>query len=258
MINKKYVILVALVLGLCLCLVAACGKKQQPKVIHMAAAASLEKIMEQELLPAFTKESGYQVQATYDGSGRLQLQIEQGMATDLFISASSKQVKALEAKGYIKSSQPLLENTLVLITPKNNNTVKDFADLPKVDHVALGDPATVPVGQYSQRLLTKLGLWDQVAPRASLATSVTQVLQWTVAGSAEAGLVYSTDARKNQQVQIVKEVPGDLLPPALYPLALLKGAREPEGAQALAKYLQSREAGKAFAAYGFKPVGGAQ
>lgn len=249
----KRISLIMLLIMSAILLCLGCGKEEQAqqRTIKLAAAASLEKIMSQELLPAFTAKTGYKVQATYDGSGKLQLQIEQGLGADLFISASPKQVKALNAKGYIASSTPLLENKLVLITPAAFNGVQDFSDLTKLEHVAIGDPKTVPAGQYAQQLLTKLQLWEQIAPTASLGTNVTEVLQWVAAGSAKAGLVYATDAKSTDKVKIVAEAPENLLKPAVYPMALLNKGQEQEGAKALTAYLQSEEAGKVFAKYGF-------
>ena len=68
--------------------------------------------------------------------------------------------------------------------------------LQKLKTQRLGDPDSVPVGQYSKEALTNLGLWDEVLAKASLGTNVTEVLNWVAEGSAKAGIVYATDARR--------------------------------------------------------------
>ena len=153
--------------------------------------------------------------------------------------------------------KPLLENKLVLIVPaKGESTIKSFNDIAKAKHPAIGDPASVPAGQYAKEALTSLGVWDSVLPKASLGTNVTQVLNWVGEGSADAGLVYATDAALlKDKVKIVAEAPaGSLKKQIIYPIGILKKAPEKEAAKALAEFLQMEEAGAVLAKYGFAPV----
>lgn len=258
--------IVCLLLAICLLLAAGCGEapeKEAPKeqkTVHVAAAASLEKVFEQQLIPMFTKKHPeIKIQGVYDASGKLQSQIENGLAADLFISAANKQMQALDKKGYISSEsiQPLLENKLVLIVPvKNDGSIKEFKDMAQAKHPAVGDPASVPAGQYAKEALTSLGLWQQVAGKASLGTNVTQVLNWVGEGSADAGLVYATDAALlKDKVKVVAEAPqGSLKKPVIYPIGVLKKAPQPEAAKELAAFLQTDEAMQVFEKYGFARV----
>ncbi len=123
-------------------LIAACTNQPQKETVStkkeeitLAAAASLESVMEKKIIPAFEKEHpDIQVTGTYDSSGKLQMQIEKGLKADVFFSASTKQMNALVAEKLInkKSVVPLLENQLVLIVP-NQDQAKwhDFSDLKK-------------------------------------------------------------------------------------------------------------------------------
>ena len=119
------------------------------KVVHLAAAASLEKVFEQQLIPMFTKKHPHlKIQGIYDASGKLQSQIENGLSADIFISAATKQMQALDKKGYLDSAsiKPLLENKLVLIVPaKGASDIKEFKDIAKAKHPAIGDPASLSV-----------------------------------------------------------------------------------------------------------------
>ena len=155
---------------------------KETKTVQLAAAASLEKVFEQQLIPMFNKKHPeIKIQGVYDASGKLQSQIENGLNADLFISAANKQMQALDKKGYMDSAsiKPLLENKLVLIVPaKGESTIKEFKDLVKAKHPAIGDPASVPAGQYAKEALASLGIWQAVQPKASLGTNVTQVLNW--------------------------------------------------------------------------------
>ena len=91
----------------------------EPVTILIAAAASLEYSFRDELIPMFQdKHPEITVEGTYDSSGKLQTQIEEGLEADLFFSAAMKQMNALDEKGLMDSGTvaKLLENKIVLIT----------------------------------------------------------------------------------------------------------------------------------------------
>ena len=258
---KKLLCLVCSVL--LVVLAAGCGggeKKadQEAKKLSLAAAASMEKVFTQKLIPMYQqKHPEIKIEGTYDASGKLQAQIESGLAADVFISAANKQMNALSEKGYMDKAtvKPLLENKLVLIVPKQraNPEIKGFENLDIAKHPAIGDPASVPAGQYSKEALTKLGLWDKVQAKASLGTNVTQVLNWVAEGSADAGLVYATDAAlMKDKVVVVAEAPaGSLKKPVIYPIGVLAKAPQSAAAKDFAAFLQTDEAMKVFEEYGF-------
>jgi molybdate transport system substrate-binding protein len=224
--------------------------------VLIAAAASLENVMEKELIPAFEKEhSGVTIEGNYDSSGKLQTQIEKGLEADIFFSAATKQMDALVSQKLVAKDEvvPLLENQLVLIVPKNSDKDwKDFNDLKKAEMVAIGDPASVPAGQYAEKGLKALGIWDEVKEHASFGTNVTEVLNWVAKGSSEAGLVYATDAASSDEVKIIATLPEDTLDdPIIYPAAPLEKAKDNKAAADFLDFLQSDTAAKAFKEAGF-------
>ena len=246
--------IVAVLICLLLILVG-CGK-QESKPLTIAAAASLEKIFTQRLIPLFNERyPKIKIEGTYSGSGNLQLQIEQGLPADIFVSASPKQMQALAKKGLVKKEKvfELLENKVVLIVPKGSTKkITKFEDIALSQQPALGDPKSVPAGQYAQEILQKLNLWDEVSKRASFGTAVTQVLHWVAEGSADAGIVYATDALTNNKVQVVAEAPkGTMAKPAIYCLGVLKDNKE---SKLFADFLLSDEAQKIFEEYGFATI----
>ena len=138
----------------------AANETEGEVTLLIAAAASLEYSMEEKLIPLFEEQNpGVKVEGSYGSSGKLQTQIEEGMEADLFFSAATKQMNALTEAGYIKedSEKKLLENKIVAIVPKDSDLeINSFEDLVKADTIALGDPASVPAGQYAQEALTSL------------------------------------------------------------------------------------------------------
>lgn len=231
------------------------GEDEKTEIL-VAASASLEYAYEDELIPMFEEQNpDITVSGTYDSSGKLQTQIEEGMEADVFMSAATKQMDALTEEGMIEedSVTDLLENKIVLITSADSQLeLSSFEDITKADTIAIGDPASVPVGQYSEEALTNLGLWDQVLAKASLGTNVTEVLNWVAEGSAQAGIVYATDAATTDKVKVVVEAPEDsLAEPAIYPVGIVSASENKEAAEKFVEFLKSDEAIQIFEDYGF-------
>ena len=233
---------------------AASGEETE---ILVAAAASLKNAYEDKLIPMFEEANpGVTVKGTYDSSGKLQTQIEEGLDADVFMSAATKQMKALDEEGMIASDTitDLLENKIVLIVPAGNEKkLEKFEDIEKADSIALGDPASVPAGQYSEEALTNLGIWDKIQDKVSFGTNVTEVLNQVAAASADAGIVYATDAASMaDKVEVVAEAPeGSLSKKVIYPVAVVKGTAHEEVAKEFVAFLQTDKAITVFEDYGF-------
>ena len=231
-------------------------KAEEPEgTIMFAAAASLKNCMDEELIPMFKKQnSKITVNATYDSSGKLQTQIEEGAGIDVFMSAAMKQMNALNEKGMIAENSivKLLENKIVLIVPEGSDKgIEKFEDIIKAETIAVGDPESVPVGQYAKESLENLGLWEQVLPLASLGTNVTEVLNWVAEGSADVGIVYATDAASKNNVTVVAEAPEGSVSKVIYPVGIVKDTKNEDAAKLFIEFLQSDEAAKVFEKYGF-------
>ena len=227
--------------------------------ILIAVAASLQNAVEGELIPLFNNDyPGVKITGTFDGSGKLQTQIEEGLDAALFFSAATKQMNALVEGGFIDEATvvKLLENEVVLITAIDTETaVTGFENISDAGTIAIGDPASVPAGQYAEEILTNLGSWDVVSARASQGTNVTEVLNWVAEGSAEVGVVYMTDAASMQdKVRVIAVAPEDALDTlVIYPVGLKTDLGDKaEAATAFLDFLKSPEAAKVFESYGFK------
>ena len=191
-----------------------------------------------------------------DNKEKMLKQIENGLDADVFMSAGNKQMNKLVNESLIDNSTNIqfLENKVVLIVPKDSDlNISSFEDLKNVDgNIAMGDPSSVPAGQYGKEVLTNLGVWDSVESKLSLGTDVTAVLNQVAQGSAECGIVYSTDAKSNDDVKVVCEAPDDALKtPVIYPVAELKNSEHQDATQKFMEFLKSKEAKDVFVEYGF-------
>ena len=227
---------------------------QQQNTLTVSAAISLTNAL-QAIKPIYQQQHP-QVSITYNfaGSGVLQRQIEQGAPVDLFISAAAKQVDALQQKNLLlpETRRNLLTNRLVLITPRNIN-LSSFKQLtnPEVQHLAVGEPKSVPAGQYAQELLTNLQILAAIKPKLVYGNNVRQVLTYVENGNVEAGIVYASDAQESKTVQVAATAPENLHSPIVYPVAVLKDSKSTAAAQNFVQFLSSNQAQAVFKKYGF-------
>lgn len=257
---SKKILAYMLVMIIVMLSVAGCGGGDKAKTelkgeIFVSAAASLTDAMK-ELAVIYQKQnSNAKITFNFGSSGALQAQIQQGAPADVFVSAAQKQMNALEEKDLVQKDtrKDLLVNKVVLITAKDKNSeIKNFQDVIKAKHIALGEPKGVPVGQYSEQIFTKLNMLDDVKGKAVYGSDVRQVLAWVENGEAEVGVVYATDAAVSKKVQVICTAPAESHKPVIYPAAVLKNSKNPVVAQDFLAFLSSKEAGEVFKKYGFE------
>ena len=230
---------------------------QTPLTLTISAAASLTEVMAE--IKTLYKVEKPNVTLNYNiaGSGTLQKQIEQGADVDLFFSAGTKQMIALKEKALLldNTNVNLVGNSVVLIVKSDSTlNITDFkgAADDKVKHIALGEPKTVPVGQYSEEVFTSLNILDKVKSKAVYAKDVKEVLTWVETGNVDAGVVYGTDAKTSERVKVASIAGDDLYKtPVVYPAAVIKASKNIEDTKIFLKFLSSDKAKDIFIKYGF-------
>ena len=240
-------------------------KNQKKKELTILAAASLTDICA-ELKAEFEKENpDITLLFSFGGSGALQAQIEAGAPCDLFISASTKQMNALLEKNLMKkeSVRNLLENELVLIAPvedgaefSGHEQISSFEDLTSssVRMIAMGEPSSVPVGQYSRAIFENLGLWDDISKKANFGSDVRTVLNWVEEKACDYGIVYATDAAVSKKVRIVSRAPEGSCPKVIYPVGIVKASEKQDEDQKFLDFLFSKNVRGIYSKAGFVPA----
>lgn len=234
-------------------LVCASHGSAQTKLTISAAASLKDALAETESVYKHLH-PGAEFDNNFGSSGTLATQIDQGAPVDIFLSAAAKPMDDLEAKGLIVSvtRRNLLRNSLVLIAPLDSQ-LKDFQGLASsaISVIAIGDPASVPAGQYGKQTLTALRLFDVVKAKLVFGKDVRQVLTYVETGNADAGIVYATDARVSGKVRVVAAAPETTHDSIVYPAAVVTGSRNAENARLFLNYLSSPPARAVFQKYGF-------
>ena len=136
----------------------------------------------------------------------------------------------------------------MLIAPRDRGP-RAFSDLGSAKLIAMGEPASVPAGEYGRQVLTALGLWERVQTRLVFAKDVRHVLTYVENGDADAGIVYATDV--SEKVRVVETAPESSHDPVVYPIAVLKQSRNPEAARAFVEYLAGPQGRAVFARHRF-------
>lgn len=269
--RKPIALLIALMMALtALCVPAAA--ESSTELIVFAAASMTETLT--ELKTAYEAANpGVSLILSFESSGTLKTQIQEGAECDLFISAGQKQMNQLDISAdaavntegldmVLQGSRiNLLENKVALIVPEGNpKGIESFDDLAEklgagTVFMAMGN-SDVPVGQYTQKILAFYGLDEAALANAGTLTYGTNVKEVTTqvkAASVDCGVVYGTDAF-SAGLEIVDTATAEMCGQVIYPAAVMKESRHPEAAQAFLTWLTGEEASAVFSAVGFTPV----
>jgi molybdate transport system substrate-binding protein len=210
-------------------------------VLTIFAAASLTSV-----LPQIDRQPTY----SFGGSNTLAAQIRQGAPADVFASANTSIPQQLYEAGLVEKPVVFTRNALILIVPKSNpariHTVYDL----RRDGVKLVVAAPgVPVGDYTRIVLHNLSLDDALANVVSNESDVREVLAKVALGEADAGFVYTTDARTVRGKVATIGIRWSAQPIVRYAVAVVKSSPHLKAARAyVAKLLRPWAQGKLRAA----------
>ena len=227
----------------------------QPPAVLVSAAISLTDAL-LEIEKAYTAAGGGPLRFNFAGSNVLARQIANGAPADVFISADLVQMQYVEKAGAIApgATSHLLRNSLAVVTPPGSSirTAQDLAQ-PSIRRIAIGDPAAVPAGFYARQYLQRAGLWSALQPKLLPLANVRAALAAVENGGADAAIVYRSDAAASRKVAVAFVVPESEAPPIIYPVAIMKAARNRAGAERFLAFLRGVEARRIFEQFKFRP-----
>ncbi len=191
---------------------------------------------------------------SFGGSNTLAAQIQLGAPADVFASANTTLPQQLFQKGLCTQPVVFTRNTLVLIVPKSNPAgIHSVYDLTK-SGVKLDVAATgVPVGSYTRQILKNMGLTNVLDNVVSNETDVREVLAKVALGEADAGFVYSTDAKTVPGQVTVLKMPAWAQPKVAYGICVVKSSPNATAAQAFIAKVMSKAGQAKLLAAGFLP-----
>lgn len=224
--------------------------------LSISAASSLKDSLEEIKILYSNEDPKVKITYNFGSSGALSEQIKQGADVDIFISAAVKQMNDLDSNNLIlkDTKTNLLQNDVVLVIPKDSFKINTFQDLTsdKIKKIALGEPKSVPAGQYAEEVFTKLGILDKVKSKAVYGKDAKEVLTWVETGNIDAGIVYATDAKTSTKVKIIATASSNSHSIIVYPAAVIKSSKNIDAAKKFMLFLNSDKAKNIFQKYGFK------
>lgn len=229
-------------------------KPSANRPVLVFAAASLKSALD-EIADYWRRERRGQVVISYAATSALARQVEQGAPADVFISADLDWMDYLAQRELIKpeSRVNLLGNRLVVVAPQDLSlriVGMDIAGALADGKLAMANIDAVPAGKYGKAALESLGLWSKLRGRVVQTDNVRAALVLVMRGEARLGIVYQSDAEADPGVRLVTLLPEDSHPPIVYPAAVLRESRNPDG-ESFAEFLRSPTARGVFEWYGF-------
>ena len=250
------------------------GEVFDDTTVTVFAAKSLNSVME-TLISEYNKtQPNVKLVGSYDSSGTLMTQIEEGASCDVFFSAAAKQMEQLEEENLLVEGtrHNIVNNQVCVVTYEGSNTeVTGLEDLNKASSIALAD-GSVPVGKYTREALVNAGILEKADDVSAITTqqvsealggveinecaNVGAVTSAVAEGSNEVGTVYYSDTYGlEDRLKVLQVVPYDLTGNVIYPATQVVNKEADETEQAAAKdfveFLTSDEAAAIFRNYYF-------
>lgn len=250
--NKFKKQLIACTLGLLLM------TSTQAEELIVSGAASLSNAFKEIGAQFEAKYPNDKVLFNFAASGTLLQQMTKGAPVDVFASADQETMDQAVAKNLIThdSRKNFTQNTLVAIVPiKSNLSLNTLANLdePTIKRIALGNPASVPAGRYTEQALTASGQWKALESKYIYTQNVRQALDYVARNEVDVGFVYGSDAAiMKDKVKVAFTVP--LKTTITYPIAELSSSKHSKLAAEFIAFVLSQEGQNTLAKYGFTPL----
>ncbi len=253
--------------ALALCLAAACERNTPPGppqvMIRVAAASDLRFAFDRVAVAFVTKNPGIDVQTFYSASGTHAARIEKGEPYDLFLSADEQLSAWLVKSGHARDPVAYAQGHLV-IWARNESVLDPVALGPRVllepaaKQIAIANPALALHGRAARAALKSLELSDRVNDRLVNANDVSLAAQLVESGKADAGIIALSLAMAPPMRAAGRfwRFPPASHPPIRHIAAIVSRTRHPEAARKLRDFLDTPEASRILAEFGYDPAGG--
>ena len=257
----------------CASTIATPTESAEPTELIVFAAASMTETLTEIAAMYEAENPDIKIVLTFDSSGTLKTQIEEGADCDVYIAASQKPMNQLDITSdesintdgldFVMQGtrRDILENKVVLCVPEGNPaSIASFDALAErlasnSVFLAMGN-ADVPVGQYSQKILVYFGVDETALANAGCITygsNVKEVVTQIEENTVDCGIVYCTDAF-SANLTIIDTATSEMCGQVVYPAAVMNGTEIPEVAAAFLEYLGTPKAAAVFEDVGFTPL----
>jgi len=245
----------ALGLLACALLASGCRSKPAPSEIIVGAATSMRHVFP-DLTGAFAaKHPSERVVVTYGASGDIARQVEAGAGIDVVVFAGKAPLDKLVQSKHVDplTTKVIGTNELVLVGAEKGPklTFATLDTLPAGERLAIGDPKTVPVGQYAKEALEGLAIWDKLQGRVVLGANVAAVLAYLQRGEVAAAIVYRTEVKDAKGIVVLDVAKGTWAPRPEIWAGVVVESHDRKTAKELVDFLASPVASEILEGFGF-------
>ncbi len=226
-------------------LAAASAATAGPPRLTVLAAASLT-----DAFPALDHGERY----SFGGSDQLAFQIQQGAPVDVFAAASPKYPEALYAAKLVYRPVVFATNRLVVIVPRSDPArIRSVSDLKRRGVRVVIGAVGVPIGDYTRKVLAKLGLGAVLKNVVSDEPDVRGIVTKIALGEADAGFVYVTDVRSAASKLRTVPIPARGQPTVKYEIAVVRSTSHLAAARAFVRLVLGPDGRRVLRRFGFGP-----
>jgi len=220
----------------------------QADTLSVAVAANVQYVFD-NLRAEFKKESGHDLQAVFNSSGKFVSQISNGAPFDVFISADMEYPMALYQQGLTSASPKIYAyGALVLWTMKNQDLTQwqSLLQSSQINKIAVANPKTAPYGRETIKLLKHFQIEPQLSDRMVFGESISQTNQYIFSGVVDIGFtaksVVMSEEMKGKGRWI--EMPANAYAPIAQGVVILKYGQQrvPQLAKQFYDFLSSPKA----------------
>lgn len=207
-----------------------------------------------EIITAFTAETGIAVRPEYGGSGAQLARIEETGKGDIFLPGSTIYTDKLKAKGLIGEIRVLVVHGPILaVRLESADRIKSLADVAKPGvKLGLGDAQAMALGRTAEEILGRVPYGKEALANVAVrAATVKQLATYVLDGNVDAAIIGAADAAQNPGRFVVVAIPPDLFEADRVPVAVLKSTTFAAGSERFAAYLASPKSLATFERFGF-------
>jgi molybdate transport system substrate-binding protein len=248
-------------LGLAMAVAFATASPAAASEIKLLTAGAYAQVVE-ALVPEFERQTGHKVTIDRGTAGALKSRIEGGEAFDVAVITPAV-IEALAKDGkVVAQSHTKVATVGVGVGVKEGAPRPDISSVESFKRALLAakavayiDPASGGTsGLYIDKLLERLGIADQVRPKAKLKKGGGHAADFVASGEADIVLQQMSEIVPVKGVTAVGPLPAEVQSITTYSAAVSARSKVPDAAQALLRTLSGPEAAALLKAKGMQPA----
>ena len=210
-----------------------------------------------ELVPEFEKSSGHRVVTTWTGSANIRKQIAAGEVYDLVIVGGPEIDAFIQEGKVVPGSRVDLMKSGVGVGVRAGAPKPDISSSEALKKTVLSAKSigysTGPSGDYVVSLFERVGIADEVKPKLKQVPSGARIGTFIMSGEAEIGFQQISELIHAPGVDYLGPLPPDVQKITVYSSGIHSGAKQPEAAKELVKFLTAPPAASVIKKHGMDP-----